>query len=57
MKIMQQHYHSTIYCKIKGISEKKVDYVFIVLRLERGGEQVIWASRIKMVISQLLYKI
>ena len=23
MKIMQQHYHSTIYCKVKGITEKK----------------------------------
>ena len=22
MKIMQQHYHSTIYCKVKGITEK-----------------------------------
>ena len=23
IKIMQQHYHSTIYCKIKGITDKK----------------------------------
>ena len=31
MKIMQQHYHSTIYCKVKGITEKKVDYVYVII--------------------------
>ena len=28
---MQQHYHSTIYCKVKGISEKKVDYMHVII--------------------------
>ena len=31
MKNMQQHYHSTIYCKVKGITEKKVYYVYVII--------------------------
>ena len=28
---MQQHYQSTIYCKVKGITEKKVNYVYVII--------------------------
>ena len=31
MKIMQQHYQSTIYCKVKGIIEEKVNYVYVII--------------------------
>ena len=65
---MNQHYNTLknqpvlcaivvpIYSKIclvgMGISSQ-----FFVLRLERGGEHVIWASCTKTVISRLIYKI
>ena len=51
MKIMQQHYHSTIYCKVKGIrglplityaprgggGVKSPIYFYCVLHTKRGG--------------------
>ena len=33
MKIMQQHYHNTIKDEAKGISEKKIDKVYMMIYL------------------------
>ena len=49
MKIMQKHYHSTIYYKVKGITEKKVDFVYVMICSE------LW--EVFLLIPQLQYKV
>ena len=41
---MQQHYHSTIYCKVKGISKKKKDHVYVILYVHDCVNQRIQAQ-------------